>query len=124
MLLDSAVLTLLASSAPGAVPNRPSINMAATPAQQAQAQAQALLMSPIPVLAHMMQQEVLNLAHAAQEGASSLLTLAGDADDMEVEMINDAGESNMGTSAMVGAAAMALVYMRNRAVGPAVAPGY
>jgi len=117
MLLDSAMYVLLASGATPAAPMRPTVHMQANcfhphiyPNQLNPTEA-ALLMSPLPVVTHLMRQAQAALLVAAQQGASNLLDLArGDEDsDMSVDSTD-----TVSTTAMVGtaAAAMALMSMR------------
>ena len=98
----------------------------------AQAQAQALLMSPLPVLTTLVRQNIERNMQAAANGASAMLELATNTDlaaDMEVDTIMDTdmadaadpdGLPPIGSTAMVTAtaAAFALLHMR-RAAAPA-----
>ena len=120
MLVDSAMMLLLSSGAapqPAMRANMPHMDMAAPnmPAVNQQHLAQALLMSPLPVLTHVMRQTIQQTAQAAADGASSLLELAQDDDVMMGEAEQD---PSMGSTAMVGAAAAALALLNMRRPAP------
>ena len=114
MLVDQALLALLASTTPLPVTQRASVHMMEAPMQNPyQAQAAALLMSPLPVLTTVLRQQMAAAAGAAADGAANLVDFAGGEDDaMDMEV-----ESYTGGTSMVTATAAACALLAMRRVG-------
>ena len=143
VLLDPTMLMLLNGAVPTPAANRPvmmhagALNMQGpAPAQVIAADQQmrfnAMLMSPIPVLAQMVRKNLEESATAAVQGATNLVDFASTnsiygGDTGDVPMLDDlpnmedgaaaasGGSGAMGSTAMVGAAAAALALMNIRA---------
>lgn len=123
MLLEGATGTammLLLNSAPALRAQQPAFQPAGAPfvEQNAQTHAAALLMSPMPVLATMMRQQLQMSAMQYAQGANNLLDLASSDDDLLTQTsdisMSDVEQADIGTTAMVGAAAAAIALMNLR----------
>ena len=124
MLLEGATGTammLLLNSAPALRAQQPAFQPAGAPfvEQNAQTHAAALLMSPMPVLATMMRQQLQMSAMQYAQGANNLLDLASSDDDLltqtgDISMSDVDAQADIGTTAMVGAAAAAIALMNLR----------
>ena len=117
MLLDQALATLLASTAPAVPPTQLNFhNVHANVSPLARAQATALLMSSTPVLAQTVRHQITQTALQSVNAAQSMLDLSTSIGDDDENMVpNMLPESeDTGTTAMVGAAAAALALMNMR----------
>lgn len=129
VVLDAAMMQamMLLNSAAVAQPRagvQAQMNAVAMPEQmqaaQMQARMQALLMSPTPILAQIVRHQLAASANLVAQGANSLLDLSASDDGvpgmvpMEDEQGGVGGESSVGSTAMVTAAAAALALMRLR----------